>query len=127
MIVFHDFFYKAHPHYLDRAVDMMRKINECGLILHYDLSVFINNLKILLKEDGGGRLEKGIIGLSVVEHQIQIEVKGGMDYAARICYFQLKNAKTISVDGHVSQEWVFDPLGKLKPIMIEGVYENKRD
>ena len=92
MIVFHDFFYKSHPHYLDRAVDMMRKINECGLIIHFDLAVFTNILMDVMKEDGGDRFEKKIISLSVTEHQIQIEVKGGMDYAARICYFKLKKS-----------------------------------
>ena len=41
MIVFHDFFYKSHPHYLDRAIGMMEFVNNCGFIDHGDLKVFI--------------------------------------------------------------------------------------
>ena len=45
MIVFHDFFYKSHPHYLDRAIGMMEFVNNCGFIDHGDLKVFIKKLK----------------------------------------------------------------------------------
>ena len=115
MIVFCDFFYKAHPHYLDRAVDLMRKVNECGLIIHDNLGTFINKLKDILKEDGGDRYKKGVIGLSVAKHQIQIEVKGGMDYAARICYFELEKGLGFSVDQkRLIQVLEFDSAGQLR-------------
>lgn len=117
MIVFHSFFYKAHPRYLDRAVGLMRRVNECGLVMHIDFDVFVNQLKDILREDGGGRYEKGIIGLSVVKHQIQIEVKGGLDYAARICYFQLEKGLTYTRDNkRLSQTWGFDPEGQLRNV-----------
>jgi len=91
MIVFHDFFYKSHPHYLDRAIGMMEFVNNCGFIDHGDLKVFIKKLKQVLKEDGGGRYECGDIGVSHnTNGQILIEVKRQMDYAARICYIKLE-------------------------------------
>ena len=91
MIVFHDFFYKAHPHYLDRAVKMMELVNNCGFIDHGDLAVFIRKLKEVLKVDGGGRYESGVIGVSHnTNGQIMIEVKSQQDYAARICYIKLE-------------------------------------
>lgn len=119
MIVFHDFFYKAHPRYLDRAVGLMRQVNECGLVMHNNLYVFVEKLKSILKEDGGGRYEKGIIGLTVVQHQIQIDVKGGLDYAARICYFPLKKGFAFTAESNIEnrkffQIWEFDPCGQLR-------------
>lgn len=90
MIVFHSFFYKNHPHYLDRAVGMMQTVNNCGFIDHGDLAVFVRKLKEVLKEDGGGRYEKGDIGVSHnTNGQILIEVKR-QDYAARILYIKLE-------------------------------------
>ena len=117
MIVFHDFFYKAHPRYLDRAVGLMRQVNECSLVSHQALDVFVDKLRDVLKEDGGGRYEKGVIGLSVVQHQIQIEVKEGLDYAARICYFQLKKGLVFTLDKkRFLQIWEFGPEGQLREV-----------
>ncbi len=124
MIVFHDFFYKAHPRYLDRAVGLMRQVNECGLVMHNNLYVFVQKLKNILKEDGGGRYEKGIIGLTVVQHQIQIDVKGGLDYAARICYFPLEKGFAFTAESNIEnrkffQIWEFDPCGQLRHVNRE--------
>lgn len=121
MIVFHDFFYKSHPRYLDRAVGLMRQVNECGLVMHNNLYVFVEELKRILKEDGGGRYEKGVIGLFVTEHQIQIEVKGGLDYAARICYFPLEKGFAFTIERNIEnreffQIWEFDPCGQLRHV-----------
>ena len=91
MIVFHSFFYKSHPRYLDRAVKMMEFVNNCGFIDHGDLAVFLRKLKEVLKEDSGGRYERGVIGVSHnTNGQIQIEVKNQQDYAAMIYYIKLE-------------------------------------
>lgn len=90
MIVFHSFFYKKHPKYLDRAVDMMRNMNNCGFINHIDLDVFIAKLRVVLQEDSGGRFEKRDVSLYVGNGQLQIEVKSGLDYAARIDYIKVE-------------------------------------
>lgn len=124
MIVFHDFCYKSHPRYLDRAVGLMRQVNGCGLAMHNNLYVFVDKLKRILKEDGGGRYEKGFIGLSVTERQIQIEVKSGMDYAARIYYFPLEKSFAFTVEGNIEnrkffQIWEFDPCGQLRHVNRE--------
>lgn len=121
MIVFHDFCYKSYPCYLERAVGLMRQVNGCGLAMHNNLYVFVDKLKRILKEDGGGRYEKGFIGLSVTERQIQIEVKSGMDYAARIYYFPLEKSFAFTVEGNIEnrkffQIWEFDPCGQLRHV-----------
>lgn len=36
MIVCHSFFYKAHPKYLNEAVGMMRRVNNCCFFRHGD-------------------------------------------------------------------------------------------
>lgn len=97
MIVFHSFFYKKHPKYLDRAVGMMRDMNNCCFVNHRDLGVFIKKMRETLKEDSAGRYEKNEVSLYVgnissfnENGQLQIEVKGGLDYAARIDYINVE-------------------------------------
>ena len=97
MIVFHSFFYKKHPKYLDRAVGMLRNMNNCCFVNHRDLDVFIKKLRETLEEDSGGRFEKREVSLYVGKissysenGQLQIEVKGGLDYAARIDYIKVE-------------------------------------
>lgn len=88
MIVCHSFFYKAHPRYLDKAVGLMEKANNNAFATPDDWQSF---LKIIRRElDKVNSPERGL-RLSVVEGQIQIETKGGLDYAARLNYFTLKD------------------------------------
>ena len=96
MIVFHSFFDKKHPKYLDRTVGMMRNMNNCCFVNHRDLDVFIKKLRETLKEDSDGRYEKNEVSLYVGNISsycrnglLQINVKGGLDYAARIDYVVL--------------------------------------
>ena len=70
---------------------------------HKELDVFIESLKVILKADGGGRYERRDISLCVVPGQIQIEVKRGMDYAARISLIYVEKALEI---GRVSSDVV---------------------
>lgn len=65
MIVFHSFFYKKHPKYLDRTVGMMRNMNKCCFVNHRDLDVFIKKLRETLKKDSDGRYEKNEVSLYV--------------------------------------------------------------
>ena len=97
MIVFHSFFYKKHPKYLDRAVGMLRNMNNCSFVHHKDLDVFIKKLRDILIEDSNGRYEKREVSLYVGNistysgnGQLQIEVKGSLDYAARIDYIKVE-------------------------------------
>lgn len=121
MIVFHDFFYKSHPHYLDRAVGMMELVNNCGIVIHSDFEVFIKKLKATLKEDGAGRYERNNISLSVTRSgqtgQIQIIVKDGLDYSARIDYNILEKGFAFRLQSEeMFQIWAFDPEGQLRHV-----------
>lgn len=86
MIVVHSFFYKSHPRYLDGAVSMMRKVNNCAFMLHDDFDTFVRHLRDRLKEDTDGRYERGDISVTKSSGQVQINVKHGLDYAARMNY-----------------------------------------
>ena len=125
MIVFHNFFYKAHPHYLDRAIEMMQKVNKCGFAMHSDLDIFVKNIREALKEDSGERYDRGDIRVSVYSSLIQIEGKNG-DYAARIDYFILEKGLAFRMDknlspGELFQMWKFDPVGQLQHVNKEVV------
>lgn len=122
MIVFHSFFYKKHPKYLDRAVGMMRNMNKCCFVNHRDLDVFIKKLRETLKEDSNGRYEKREVSLCVgnissysENGQLQINVKGGLDYAARIDYIKVEKGYFYRL---FSEErvlgWNFTPDGNMK-------------
>lgn len=103
MIVCHSFFYKAHPKYLNEAVGMMRNVNNCCFFRHGDFDSWVVELRRVLRETTGGRFEKddiqlirtGVQGVG----QVQIEVKHGLDYAARICYITVEKALTQRVIG----------------------------
>ena len=122
MIVFHSFFDKKHPKYLDRAVGMMRNMNSCCFINHRDLDVFIKKLRETLKEDSDGRYEKHEVSLYVGKTssyrengQLQIEVKGGLDYAARIDYIKVEKGYFYQLFSEKRVlGWNFTPDGEMK-------------
>lgn len=92
MIVCHSFFYKAHPKYLNEAVGMMRSINNCCFFRHGDFDSWVVELRRLLRETTGGRFEKDDIQLLKTGGRIQIDVKHGLDYAARIDFIIVEKA-----------------------------------
>lgn len=116
MIVLHDFFYKSsHPRYLDKAVGMMRGVNGCGFFNHKDFETFIDLLREELKESTGGRYDKGEISLARTNGQVQIEVKGGLDYAARIDYTVVEKVFTYKAFSRERvQGWKLTPEGEIK-------------
>ena len=99
MIVCHSFFYKAHPKYLNKAVNMMCKINNCCFFRHADFDSWVVGLRRLLQETTGGRFEKNGIQLLRTNGQIQIEVKHGLDYVAKIDYVIVEKALTQNIIG----------------------------
>lgn len=99
MIVCHSFFYKAHPKYLNEAVQMMRDVNNCCFFRHSDFDGWVIELRRRLRETTGGRFEKNDIQLLRTSGQIQIEVKHGLDYTARIDYIIVEKALTQRVIG----------------------------
>lgn len=99
MIVCHSFFYKAHPKYLNEAVNMMRGVNNCGFIRHEDFNSWVVELRRLLRETTGGRFEKNDIQLLRTDGQIQIEIKHGLDYAARIDFITVEKVLAQKVIG----------------------------
>lgn len=122
MIVFHSFFDKKHPKYLDRTVGMMRNMNNCCFVNHRDLDVFIKKLRETLKKDSDGRYEKNEVSLyvgNITSYSrnglLQIEVKGGLDYAARMVYIEVEKGyfyRTFS-ENRV-HGWNFTPDGEFK-------------
>ena len=92
MIVCHSFFYKAHPKYLNDAVQMMRDVNNCCFFRHGDFDGWVIELRRRLRETTGGRFEKNDIQLLRTKGMVQIEVKHGLDYAARIEYITVEKA-----------------------------------
>lgn len=120
MIVCHSFFYKAHPKYLNEAVNMMRGVNNCCFFRHGDFDSWVVELRRLLRETTGGRFEKNDIQLLRTSGQIQIEVKHGMDYAARIDYITVEKALTQQIiGGKFVKQCRLDPDGSM-------VYNDKK-
>ena len=118
MIVCHSFFYKAHPKYLNEAVNMMRGVNNCCFFRHGDFDSWVVELRRLLRETTDGRFEKCDISLTRTAidggGQVQINVKHGMDYAARICYITVKKALTQRViGGEFVMQCRLDPEGNM--------------
>lgn len=121
MIVFHSFFYKKHPKYLERAVGMLRNMNNCCFINNSDLDVFIKKLRETLEKDSGGRYEKREVSLYVGKispysenGQLQIEVKGGLDYAARIDYIKAEKGFLYGpLSGERILGWIFTADGNI--------------
>ena len=115
MIVFHSFFYKAHPRYLDHAVGMMRGMNGRAFLNHDHLNTFVTQLRNALMKDGGDRYQKREIGVVKVNGQIQIEVKGGLDYAARISYIYVEYSMAYGVfSENLHKSWCFRPDGNME-------------
>ena len=114
MIVCHSFFYKAHPKYLNEAVQMMRNVNNCCFFRHGDFDGWVIELRRRLRETAGGRFEKNDIQLLRTNGQIQIEVKHGLDYAARIDYIIVEKALTQRViGGDIVKLCRLDPEGNM--------------
>lgn len=118
MIVCHSFFYKAHPKYLNEAVQMMRDVNNCCFFRHGDFDGWVIELRRRLRETTGGRFEKNDIQLLRTDvrdgGQVQIEVKHGMDYAARICFVIVEKALTQRViGGDIVKQYRLDPDGNM--------------
>ena len=118
MIVCHSFFYKAHPKYLNETVQMMREVNNCCFFRHSDFDGWVIELRRRLRETTGGRFEKNDIQLLRTDFQdsgqIQIEVKHGLDYAARICFVIVEKALTQRViGGDIVKQRRLDPDGKM--------------
>lgn len=86
MIVLHSFFSKAHPKYLDKAVDMMRKLENCGFFTHAFFETYVQHLRSEIYESAGDR----DVSLYIGNGQLQIHTKGGQDYAARICFINIE-------------------------------------
>ena len=114
MIVCHSCFYKPHPKYLNEAVEMMRKVNNCCFFRHDDFDSWVVELRRVLKETTGGRFEKGDIRLWRAGDEIQIEVKRGQGYAARIEYVTVEKALTQRViGGEFVKQCRLDPKGNM--------------
>lgn len=114
MIVCHSFFYKAHPKYLNEAVQMMRDVNNCCFFRHGDFDSWVIELRRRLRETTDGRFEKNDIQLLRTSGQIQIEVKHGMDYAARIDYIIVEKALTQRLIGDdIVKQCRLDPDGSM--------------
>ncbi len=118
MIVLHSFFYKAHPKYLNEAVGMMREMNNCCFFNHGDFDSWVVEIRRVLRETTGGRFEKNDIQLLRTDvqggGQIQIEVKHGMDYAARIYFVVVEKAMTRRIiTGEFFQLCKLQPTGDI--------------
>ena len=121
MIVCNSFFYKAHPKYLNEAVQMMRDVNNCCFFRHSDFDGWVIELRRRLRETTGGRFEKNDIQLLRTSGRILIEVKHGMGYAARIDYIIVEKALTQRViGGDIVKLCRLDPEGNM-------VYNEKED
>ena len=115
MIVLHSFFYKNHPKYLNGAIDLMRSVNNSCFVNHRDFDIFVQKIFERLKEDTGGRYEKGDITLIRTDGQLQIEVKRGLDYAARIDFINVENGFAITAFSEkLKKAWRFMPDGEMK-------------
>ena len=115
MIVLHSFFYKKHPKYLDGAINLMRSVNNCGFVSHRDFDIFVQKIFERLKEDTGGRYEKGDVTLIRTDGQLQIEVKHGMDYAARIEFIHVEKGLVVTCfTEKIKTGWRFRPDGEME-------------
>ena len=115
MIVLHSFFYKKHPKYLNGAVNLMRSVNNSCFVNHRDFDIFVQKIFERLKEDTGGRYEKGDVTLIRTDGQLQIEVKRGLEYAARIDFINVENGFAITAFSEkLKKAWRFMPDGEMK-------------
>ena len=115
MIVLHSFFYKKHPKYLNGAVNLMRSVNNRCFVNHRDFDIFVQKIFERLQEDTDGRYEKGDVTLIRTDGQLQIEVKRGLDYAARIDFINVENGFAITAFSEkLKKVWRFMPDGEMK-------------
>ena len=114
MIVCHSFLYKAHPKYLNEAVGMMRRVNNCCFFRHGDFDSWVVELRRLLRDTTDGRFEKDDVQLLRTDGRVQIEVKHGLDYAARVDY---TTVETVLAQRIIGGEFVklcrLDPDGNM--------------
>lgn len=90
MIVCHSFFYKKYPKYLTRTVNLMRRVNDCAFFDHSDFDKFVLELRDTLNEDSGGRAERGDVSVFRGNGIVELSVKGGLDYAARLYFIKVE-------------------------------------
>ena len=118
MIVCHSFFYKAHPKYLNEAVQMMRDVNNCCFFRHGDFDSWVVELRKTLRETTGERFQKNDIQLLRTNVEdggvVQIEVKHGLDHAARISFIIVEKALTQRIiGGDFVKQCRLDPEGSM--------------
>lgn len=91
MIVCHSFFCKSgYPKYLASAIGLMLMANNCVFVRRKDFDEFVAEVRKRLAEDSGGRYEKGEIMLYTRKGGVVIDVKRGLDYAARLEYISVE-------------------------------------
>ena len=116
MIVLHSFFFKAHPKYLDKAVDMMRKFEGCGFFNHANFETFVERLRAEIRESAGDRG----VGLYKGNGVLKITTKGGNDYAARIDFIKVEKVFTVHCfSGKLVQSFELTPQGDIKYVTKE--------
>ncbi|MCR4602469.1 MAG: hypothetical protein K5683_02900 [Prevotella sp.] len=115
MIVLHSFISKKYPKYLKRAVSMLRDVNDGCFTIHQDFDMFVQEIFKVLKEDSAGRYEKGEVTLSRTSGQLQINVKRGLDYAARIYFTDVRTGFCFKFfTREMVPEWHFTPVGAVR-------------
>ena len=116
MIVLHSFLEKRHPKYLDKAVDMMRKLEGCGFFTHSYFEMFVERLRAEIRESAGNR----DAGLSNAHGQLQIVTKGGLDYAARINFMNIEKVFCVETfSGKLIQSHCLTPEGDIQFVWKE--------
>lgn len=91
MIVCHSFFCKSgYPKYLTSAIGLMLMANNSAFVSRRDFDEFVADVRKRLAEDTGGRYDKGEIMLHAGKGQVMIDVKCGLDYAARLDYISVE-------------------------------------
>lgn len=116
MIVVHSFFSKTHPKYLDKAVDMMRKLDGCGFFNHAYFERFVERLRAEIRESAGDR----DVSLYKGNGQLEIMTKGGLDYAARINYNNIEKVFAETFLDNLVQSHRLTPQGDIE-LLWKGV------
>ena len=115
MIVCHSFFYKKHPKYLTRTVNLMRCVNDCAFFDHSDFDKFVLELRDTLKEDGGGRAESGDVSVFRGNGMVMLSVNRGLDYAARLCFIKVETGFCYTFNSNKRVKAVrFEPDGEIR-------------
>lgn len=115
MIVCHSFFYKKYPKYLTRTVNLMRNVNDCAFFNHSDFDKFVLELRDTLNEDSGGRAECGDVSIFRSNGVVELTVKGGLDYAARLCFIKVETGYGYTFNSNKRVKAVrFEPDGEIR-------------